>query len=133
LRYFYWEDHFTFFTFSGEKYAGNYWFSLRNYLFFKDHGASASWYFSARRYLNNRYTYLSVTAGYGTAPDEPLIVVSDLERLSALSLKAGFSWQARYNLRWQTTLGFAYEEFADQEYRNRMDFRTGLYIRLSKR
>ena len=131
-RYFYWDDPFTFLTFSGEKYAGDYWLALRNYLFLKEHGISTSWYLSARRYLANRFNYLTLTIGYGAAPDEPLLVVSDLDRLNALSFRAGFSWKVRHNLRWYSQMGYAYEEFSDREYRHRIDFRTGLYIGLKR-
>jgi YaiO family outer membrane protein len=131
-RYFYWDDHFTFLTLSGEKYVGDYWLSLRSYLFSKEHGLSSSWYFSARRYLAHRFNYLTATIGYGTAPDEPLLVASDLDRLSAVSFRAGFSWKIRYNLRWYSMMGYAFEEFSDREYRNRIDFRTGIYIGLKR-
>jgi len=130
LRYFYWDDHFTFLTFSGEYYTGNYWISLRNYLFSKDYGLSTSWYLSGRRYFASKYDYILATVGYGTAPDEPMLVVSDLDRLNALSFKLGFSKQINSGLRLQVTGGYAYEEYADQEYRNRFDFTTGLYIKL---
>ena len=130
VRYFYWDDPFTFLTFSLEKYAGDYWLALRNYLFLKEHGISTSWYFNARRYLANRFNYLTLTVGYGTAPDEPLLVVSDLDRLNAISFRAGFSWKVRHNLRWYSLMGYAYEEFSDREYRQRVDFRTGLFIGL---
>jgi len=130
LRYFYWDDHFTFLTFSAEKYAGSYWISLRNYLFSKEYGISTSWYLSARRYLDSKYNYIHATVGYGTAPDEPLLVVSDLDRLNALSIKLGFSRQLNQGLRIQVSVGYGYEEYADQEYRNRFDFRTALFIKL---
>lgn len=132
LRYFYWDRHFTFLTFSGEKYVGNYWFSLRNYLFFKEYGISGSYYLSARRYLSDRHNYLSVTLGFGTAPDEPVLVVSDLERLGAYSVRLGISKKIRYNLRLEASAGYAYEEYADREFRHRFDIRTGLYIMLLK-
>lgn len=130
MRYFYWDQHFTFLTFSGEKYMGNYWFSLRNYLFFKEHGISGSYYLSARRYFADRFNYLNITVGYGTAPDEPLLVISDLDRLNALSFRTEFSKQVRYNLRLNLMAGYAYEEFDDQQFRNRFDMRIGLYIGL---
>lgn len=130
LRYFYWEEHFTFLTFSVEKYVGSYWISLRNYLFNKDYGVSTSWYLSARRYFDSKYNYLFATVGYGTAPDEPMLVVSDLDRLNALSFRLGFSRQLNSTLRLQLALGYGYEEYFDQEYRNRLDFRTSLYIKL---
>ncbi|MFO7934804.1 MAG: YaiO family outer membrane beta-barrel protein [Bacteroidales bacterium] len=132
MRYFYWDRHFTFLTFSGEKYAGNYWFSLRNYLFFKDYGVSGSYYLSARRYFADRYNYVSATLGFGTAPDEPILVASDLDRLGAYSFRLGISWQFRYNLRLDASSGYAYEEYADREHRHRIHFRTGIYISLGK-
>jgi len=132
LRYFYWDDHFTFFTLSGEKYAGNYWISLRSYLFSKDYGISTSWYLNARRYLDSKYNYLLASVGYGTAPDEPMLVVSDFDRLNALSFKLGFSRQLNTRFRLQAIAGYSYEEYDDQAYRNRFDFRTILYIKLAQ-
>ena len=132
MRYLYWDQNFTFLTFSGEKYTGNYWFSLRNYLFYKEYGFSGSYYLSARRYFANRFNYLNITLGYGTAPDEPLLIISDLDRLNAFSFRAEFSNQVRYNLRLSVMAGYAWEEYADQQFRNRFDMRMGLYIRLMK-
>ena len=85
LRYYYWDQSFTFLTFSAEKYAGKYWLSFRNYLFFKDYGVSGSYYLSIRRYMASSLDYLTLILGYGTAPDEPIDVISDLERLNAAS------------------------------------------------
>ncbi len=132
LRYFYWNEHFTFFTLSGEKYFGNWYMSLRTYLFSKDYGISSSWYLHARRYLASKYDYVSGTIGYGTAPDEPLLVVSDLGRFNALSFKLGYSRQLNPGLRFEVSIGYAYEEYADQQYRNRYDFRTGFYFKIKK-
>jgi hypothetical protein len=56
------------------------------------------------------------------------VVVSDLDRLNALSFKLGYSKQLNPGVRFDVTLGYAYEEYADQQYRNRYDFRTGFYF-----
>ena len=132
LRYFYWEQHFTFLTFSAEKYAGNYWFSLRNYLFFKDFGTSTSWYLSARRYFDSRFNYINLTLGYGAAPDEPVLVLTDLERLNAISGRIELSKQVSPLLRMVGMVGYAYEEYFDQEYRHRIALRIGCYFRIKK-
>jgi YaiO family outer membrane protein len=132
MRYFYWNQHFTFLTFSAEKYAGNYWFSFRNYLFFKDYGVSGSYYLSARRYFDTRFNYLTLTLGYGTAPDEPINVVSDLERLSAVSGRIEFSKKLSPGVRGVAMVGYAWEEYVDQEYRSRIDFRLGAYFVIKK-
>jgi len=128
LRYFYWDQNFTFLTFSAEKYAGNYWFSFRNYLFFKEYGVSGSYYLTARRYFESKFDYLSLTFGYGTAPDEPIDVVSDLERLNAVSGRVEFSKKLTPEIRVVSMLGYAWEEYAEKEYRNRFDLRIGAYF-----
>ena len=132
LRYFYWESHFPFLTFSAEKYAGNYWFSLRSYLFSKDYGISGSWYVSARRYFATRFDHLTLTLGYGTAPDEPLVVVTDLDRLNALSSRIAFSRKVSPVVRLSIMMGYAYEEYVDQGFRHRFDMRAGCYFRIRK-
>jgi len=132
MRYFYWDQNFTFLTFSAEKYAGNYWFSFRNYLFFKDYGVSGSYYLSARRYFDTRFNYLTLTLGYGTAPDEPINVVSDLERLSAVSGRLEFSKKITPGVRGVAMVGYAWEEYFDQEYRSRIDMRLGAYFVIKK-
>jgi YaiO family outer membrane protein len=132
MRYFYWDQSFTFLTFSAEKYAGNYWFCFRNYLFFKDYGVSGSYYLTARRYFKTKFDYVSLTVGYGTAPDEPIDVISDLERLNAVSGRIEFSKKITPDIRLISMLGYAWEEYADQEYRNRYDFRLGAYFVIKK-
>jgi YaiO family outer membrane protein len=132
MRYFYWDESFTFLTLSVEKYLGEYWFSFRNYLFFKDYGVSASFYLTAKRYFGPIFNYLSLTAGYGTAPDEPLLVVSDLDRLNALSIRAEGSYQISQRVRIAGMIGYANEEYADRLFRNRFDLKIGAYYRIGR-
>ncbi|MCK4879884.1 MAG: YaiO family outer membrane beta-barrel protein, partial [Bacteroidales bacterium] len=124
--------HFPFLTFSAEKYAGNYWFSFRNYLFFKDYGVSGSYYLSARRYFDSKFNHLTLTLGYGTAPDEPILVISDLERLNALSGRMTFSKKISSVVRLNAMVGYAWEEYADQDYRHRIDMRVGAYFLIKR-
>ena len=128
LRYFYWDRHFTFLTVSGEKYAGNYWFSLRSYIFSKDYGISASYYLSARRYFDNEFNHLTLILGYGTSPDEPILVVSDLDRLRAVSGRIAFTKFVSRKVGLNAMVGYAWEEYTREEYRHRIDARIGAYI-----
>jgi len=132
VRYYYWDQSFTFLTFSAEKYAGNYWFAFRNYLFFKDYGVSGSYYLTGRRYFEDRFNYLSLTLGYGTAPDEPIVVVSDLDRLNAVSGRIEFSKKITPEIRLLSMLGYAWEEYDNEQYRHRIDFRLGAYFVIKK-
>jgi YaiO family outer membrane protein len=132
LRYFFWDESFIFLTLSGEKYYGDYWFSLRNYLFFKDYGVSASFYLTARRYLGSSLNYVALTAGIGAAPDEPVVVASDLDRLNAVSLRAEAQYQINERFRLAGMVGVAREEYTDRQFRGRIDFKVGTYIRLGR-
>ncbi|MDF1575014.1 MAG: YaiO family outer membrane beta-barrel protein [Bacteroidales bacterium] len=132
MRYFYWDRHFTFLTVSAEKYVGNYWFSLRSYIFFKDYGVSGSYYLSARRYFDSKFNHLTLSLGYGTAPDEPILVVSDLDRLNALSGRLSFSKKISPAVRLLAMAGYAWEEYADQEHRHRFDMRVGAYFTIKQ-
>ncbi|MCK7530477.1 MAG: hypothetical protein MZV63_05255 [Marinilabiliales bacterium] len=49
-------------------------------------GVRTSVYLNARRYFS-RTEYLQLTLGAGTAPDEPLDIMTDLERQSATSVR----------------------------------------------
>ncbi|MBN1133048.1 MAG: YaiO family outer membrane beta-barrel protein [Bacteroidales bacterium] len=129
VRYFYWDSHFVFWALGVEKYLGTYWLALKNYLFNKDYGFSSSHYFTIRRYFNSSFDYLSLTLGYGTAPDEPVVVISDLERLNAASIRIDLSKQVRSSIRLNISSGYSYEEYENQNYRNRFNFRIGSYIR----
>jgi YaiO family outer membrane protein len=131
-RYFYWKEPFTFLTFTAEKYAGKYWFSFRNYLFFKDYGVSGSYYLSGRRYFATRFDHLTLTVGYGTAPDEPVTVITDLDRMSAVSGRIEYSKQFGKVIRMILGFGYAYEEYFDEEYRNRWNVKAGCNFRLGK-
>ncbi len=132
LRYFYWDQNFTFLTFSAEKYIGDWWLSFRNYLFFKDVGVRASYYLSGRRYFASKYDHLTLTLGYGAAPDEPVLVVSDLERLNAITCRLEYNRQLSPFVRMVAMLGYSYEEYLDQAYRNRIAFSLGCNIRIKK-
>ena len=87
---------------------------------------------SARRYFDTKFNYLTLTLGYGTAPDEPILVVSDLERLNAISGRLEFSKRISPVIRLTAMLGYAWEEYMEQESRNRVDMRIGAYYTIGK-
>jgi YaiO family outer membrane protein len=129
-RYFYGDSHFVFWDAGVEKYTGNFWLSLKNYLFYKDYGISSSHYFTARRYFKSNYDYLSLTAGYGTAPDEPVVVISDLDRLNATLLRVDLSKQVHSSIRLFFSFGYAYEEYANRCFRHRFNLSMGSYFKM---
>jgi len=133
MRYFYWDEHFAFLTLSAEKYVGNWWFAFRPYIFFKDVGVRGSYYLSGRRYFASKFDHLTLTLGYGAAPDEPVLVVTDLDRLNALSCRLEYNRPLTPGVRMIAMAGYSYEEYADQAYRNRISMKLGCYFRIKKK
>jgi YaiO family outer membrane protein len=129
-RYFYFDQHYVFYALGVDKYIGNYWLDLKNYVFNKAYGVSISSYLTVRRYLENKYNYLSVTIGYGTSPDEPITVVADLQRLNAFSVRAEIMKQLSARTRIGAGIGYSYEEYQEQRFRNRLNVQAGLYFKL---
>lgn len=123
VRYFYFNQHFLFYAFGIEKYAGNYWFELKNYLFRKEYGLSAAFHLSARRYFENQEHYLGFSAGYGTSPDEPVTIASDFDRLNALSFRLYYSRQLGSRSVFEIGAGYLHDQYKDQfgeaSFRNR--------------
>ncbi len=105
---------------SVEKYLGKFWLSVKTFVYFKDEGPTTSFYFNARGYFNDR-NYLQITLGTGTAPDEPFDIQSDLERLSAHSIRltGNFSLTSRLLLR--IGAGYSREEYQEEIWRNRFE------------
>nr|HPM17827.1 YaiO family outer membrane beta-barrel protein [Bacteroidales bacterium] len=91
LNYYYFDRNVFIALVSVEKYIRKYWFSGKCYVYFKDNGPTTSFYVNARRYFNDT-DYLQLTLGTGTAPDEPFDIQSDLERLSANSIRLAYNF-----------------------------------------
>ncbi|MDF1571211.1 MAG: YaiO family outer membrane beta-barrel protein [Bacteroidales bacterium] len=129
-RYFYFDQHYLFYALGVDKYLGNYWFDLKNYIFNKAYGVSVSSHLTVRRYFENKYNYVSATIGYGTSPDEPVTVVADLQRLNALSVRIEIMKQLSARTRFGAGVGYAYEEYPEQLFRNRLNMQAGFYYTL---
>jgi len=105
---------------SVEKYTGKYWFSLKSFVYFKDDGPTTSFYFNGRRYFND-IDYLQLTLGTGTAPDEPFDVQPDVMRLSSHSVRLAYLTSLTNKLTMRIGAGYSYEEYAENEWRNRFE------------
>lgn len=129
--YFYFDRHIFIPTFSIEKYAGKYWLAARTYVHLKETGTSASVFLSARRYFNET-DYLQLTAGAGTAPDEPWDLAADLDRQKAMAVK--LSANKKISNSFTVKLGAAYsrEEYLNEQRRNRFEGFLNIYYRPSR-
>lgn len=120
LNYFHFDRDIFIASASAEKYLGKYWISFKTYFFFKDAGITTSEYLNLRRYFNDS-DYLQLTAGMGTAPDEPFDIQAGLYRLNASSIRLSYFMKLRNAMTIRIGAGYSREEFAESLLRNRFE------------
>lgn len=120
LNYYYFDRDIYIALASLEKYTGKFWFSGKCFVYFKDDGPTTSFYLTARGYFNST-DYLQITAGTGTAPDEPFDIQSDIMRLSANSVRLAYNVAINNRLTVRIGTGYSREEYWESEYRNRFE------------
>lgn len=120
VNYYYFDRNIFILTASLEKYYRMYWISGRVYVYLKDNGPTTSYYLNVRRYFNNT-DYFQVTAGTGTAPDEPFDIKSDLMRLGANSIRLIYNDMLKNKLTLRIGIGYSVEEYAESITRNRIE------------
>jgi YaiO family outer membrane protein len=132
MRYYYFNRNVFIGTFSVEKYYKSWWFSPRVYLYFKDIGVTTSVYLTARKYFND-INWLQLTAGYGTAPDEPFDIAADLGRLNAFSARLTYYTSLTKDLFLRAGAGYSREEYEESLQRNRFEGSLNLIYVLTKK
>jgi YaiO family outer membrane protein len=120
MNYYYFNRNIFIALASVEKYIGRYWFSLRGYMYFKDHGVTTSGYLNIRRYFTD-INYFQLTLGAGTAPDEPFDIQTDLMRYSAYSARIAYNVALSHKLIMRIGTGYSYEEYLENTWRNRFE------------
>jgi YaiO family outer membrane protein len=132
MRYYYFDRNIFIGTFSIEKYYKSWWFSPRIYLYFKDIGVTTSFYLTARKYFND-INWLQLTAGYGTAPDEPFDIATDLERQNAVSVRIAYYTSITSNIFLRAGVGYSREEYGKSLQRNRFEGSLNLIYVLNRK
>lgn len=131
MRYYYFDRNIFIGTFSVEKYYKSWWFSPRIYLYFKDIGVTTSYYLTARKYFND-INWLQLTAGYGTAPDEPFDIVTYQGRMNAISIRLAYYTSITNDLFLRAGVGYSREEYAESLQRNRFEGSLNLIYVLNR-
>lgn len=119
-NYFYFDKNIFIANASVEKYLGKYWFSAKEYFYFKEKGITTSFYLNGRRYYGDT-DYFQATLGIGSAPDEPFDIQTDLMRLSAYSLRLAYNFKVKPRINLRLGAGYSSEEYSENLHRNRFE------------
>jgi YaiO family outer membrane protein len=128
FRYLHFSDDVWIYTGSAGKYFGNYFVSFRPYFTPGTSGTSASGTVMLRRYYSDSDSYIGISAGAGSAPDDALSS-ADLDRLNSWKLSGFGSLPIRRGLYWSFGAGWDSEQFPFDRTRNRFSLSTGLTTR----
>ena len=101
-------------TFGIGKYIGAYWLNLKSYLQFFENKTYPAFTATARYYLDTKYDYLTVFAGYGTSPDEKITLGQFDQRLVFNSYRVGAGYHKLFGTHYATGLQMSYNR---QEYK----------------
>lgn len=127
LYYMKWEKTFLIYTGSFAKYYQDYWFSLRPYFQFHNGTLYQSYLFFARRYFETPDDFLNLMLGYGSSPEDQALLFDYNEIYSLESYHVQVNLQQSID-QWIIIagLGFRFEEYSEQEFRNRLRMELGV-------
>jgi YaiO family outer membrane protein len=124
FRYLHFADDVWIYTGTAGKYFGNYFASVRPFVTPGRTGTSLSSTWMLRRYFSGSDSYLGLSVGGGSAPDDALSTV-DLERLNSFRIAATGSLPVRRGVYLKFNVGWATEELPANRDRRRLTFGTG--------
>lgn len=105
------------------KYIGSYWLNLRTYLQSDASKIRPALTFTTRYYLDSKYDYASFTAGYGTSPDERIILGLLQQRVALNSYRIGAGYNKLFYQHFVTGLQAVlnHQEYIPNNFQNELD------------
>ncbi len=118
--YYYFDRNILIPSIAVEKYVSNYWFAAQTYIHLKEAGTTTSVFLKARGYFDD-INYIQLTAGAGTAPDEPWDIAADLDRQNAIAFKLTVNKKISDRFTVKCSAGYSHEEYINEQWRNRYE------------
>ncbi len=78
------------------KYFGAYWMHLRSFFQEQDKNVYPAFTLTSRYYYNTRFDYVNLILGYGTSPDERVILAELNQRVNLNSYRAGLGYYRQF-------------------------------------
>lgn len=112
-----------------EKYLGNYWVEYRTFLYFQEPSNTTGHFITARRFIKD-INYIQLMVGYGPNDDDPWDATTH-SRLDAYRLGLLYVTNLGDRFRIRTGVNYMYENFNDNDWRNRYSFNIGLTFNIN--
>lgn len=114
------------------KYFGSYWMHLRSFFQEQNKNVYPALTLTTRYYYNTRFDYINFILGYGTSPDERVILADLNERVDLKSYRAGLGYYRQFGKHFITGLQFVYnrQEYIEDNWQNEFETFLMLHYRL---
>jgi YaiO family outer membrane protein len=116
-------------------YINSYWLNLRSYLQKDNNTIYPSFAANARYYYNTKYDYVSVLAGYGSAPDERFAIGLLQQKSSLNSYRIGAGYYKLFLKNYFTGIqaSFNRQEYSKDSFQNEFEIFCSIQYKFTKR
>ncbi len=114
------------------KYFGSYWMHLRSFFQEQNTNVYPAFTLTSRYYYNTRFDYLNLILGYGTSPDERVILADLNQRVELNSYRAGLGYYRHFGRHFITGIQAVYnhQEYVEGNWQNEFETFIMLHYRL---
>jgi YaiO family outer membrane protein len=119
-------------TFGVGKYFGSYWMNLKSYLQLQNENVYPAFTLTSRYYYNTRFDYVNSILGYGTSPDERILLGDLNQRIELNSYRAGLGYYRQFGKHFITGLQGVYnrQEYSEGNWQNEFETFIMLHYKL---
>lgn len=110
------------------KYIGSYWIHLMSFFQQLDENVYPSFTLTTRYYYNTRFDYVNAILGYGTTPDERILIGDLNQRVELNSYRAGLGYYRQFGKHFILGIQgvYNYQEYVEGNWQN--EFETFLLL-----
>lgn len=114
------------------KYFGSYWMHLRSFFQEQNKNVYPAFTLTSRYYYNTRFDYVNLILGYGTSPDERVILADLDQRVDLNSYRAGLGYYRQFGKHFITGVQAVYnhQEYIEGNWQNEFETFIMLHYRL---
>lgn len=129
FRYLQWDESIFLLTGSVARYLSAWWVAFRPFITLSSSSYKDSYHLTIRRYFDPHREYLYLILSTGDSPDQPVFLIENLGNFSSSKIQVGIIKTIYNQFMGKLGLGFQYEEYQKNAYRNRFESLIGLEYR----
>lgn len=129
MRYLKWDDDIFLLTGSLAKYLSAWWISFRPYIALASDALKDSYHLTVRRYFNPHREYFYIIFSSGDSPDQPVYLIESFGNFNSTKIQVGIIKSIFDQIIGKIGIGFQYEEFERNNFRDRFEATIGLEYR----